>query len=355
MDRQQYSLPEINWLLSFPTEEIMKYWLEHDLLDSPGLLMHIVLGRILVFQLAKWLPKDTEFDIDTALSLTTVYHATRQSADYGKAWKHPDANVNEFMKIHGDMEYALQQAETHWLNSLVVHGIRNYIINPQFRENGYFPHETLEKNGKINWTEALPMLTSWLVAGVITHTNKRFQDLRDRRSWEIGKLELPYWYEQIRSWKFVTLPEPIVAIALKESESEYKSEQDIIEGIRNQKVTNEIMGQWILDGYEEWANHIIVEYGKLTGIQDFYGFLEDWVDTLWWEQQEKKEKIKNAFEKMIGRKLAEDEFIPYIDGIDMLFRRIEWLKVEWTRALFQEKIRRNMENIERVTQMLEKK
>ena len=98
MDQQQYSLPELGRLLSFPTKEIMGYGLDHSLIESPGLLMHIVLGRILVFQLAKNLPKDIDFDIDTAMSLTTVYHATRQSADDGKAGRHIDPKVNEFMQ-----------------------------------------------------------------------------------------------------------------------------------------------------------------------------------------------------------------------------------------------------------------
>ena len=60
--------------------------------------MHILLGRIVVFQMAKALPKDSDFDIDTAMSLTTEYHATRQSADYGKSGKHSDPKVNEFMQ-----------------------------------------------------------------------------------------------------------------------------------------------------------------------------------------------------------------------------------------------------------------
>jgi hypothetical protein len=89
----------------------MKYGLDHQLLDSPGLPMHIMLGRMTVDALASALPEDVEFDIDTARSLTTVYHATRQAADYGKAGKHPDPKVNEFMETHGDMEYALRQAE----------------------------------------------------------------------------------------------------------------------------------------------------------------------------------------------------------------------------------------------------
>ena len=95
------------------------------------------------------------------------------------------------------MDYALQQAREHGLSPSVLQGIQHYLINPSSRESGYFPHETLSPNGKMNWTEAIPMLTSWLIAGAITHTDKRFKDLRDRRSEEIGKLELPYWQGQI--------------------------------------------------------------------------------------------------------------------------------------------------------------
>ena len=142
----------------------MRYGLDHNLLDSPGLPMHIMLGRMIVDALASALPEGVEFDIDTARSLTTVYHATRQSADYGKAGKHPDSKVNEFMQTHGDMEYALMQAERNSLSPAIIKGIRDYVNNPAHRENGYFPHETLVKNSVINWTEALPMLTSWLVA-----------------------------------------------------------------------------------------------------------------------------------------------------------------------------------------------
>lgn len=356
MEKQQYSLPEINWLLSFPTEEITKYWLEHDLLDSPGLLAHIVLGRILVFQLAKWLPKGTEFDIDTALSLTTVYHATRQSADYGKAGKHPNPEVNEYMKDHHDMDYALKKAKEHGLILSIIQGIKDYLINPSVRKwGGYFPHETLEGGGKIKWTEALPMLTSWLVAGVITHMDKRFHDLRTRRSAEIGKLELPYWQNQLRMKNPIQLPRPIMQIALKDKNFSFQSEQDIVEAIRDGVITDEIMGKWILDGYEEWANHVVEEYCKLAGIDDFYAFLKEWIDALGTDQLEKKEKINKSFQKMLGRPLADDEFIPYIDGIDLLWERIAGLKSELTREVFRGKVRRSMEQIERVIGSLDKK
>lgn len=75
--------------------------------------MHIILGRILVFQMAKALPSGTEFDIDTALSLTTVYHATRQAADLGRLGKHTNPEVNKFMEGRLDMDYALDQAKKH--------------------------------------------------------------------------------------------------------------------------------------------------------------------------------------------------------------------------------------------------
>lgn len=327
----------------------MKYGLEHNLLDSPGLLAHIILGRILVFHLAKWLPKNIDFDLDTALSLTTVYHATRQSADYGKAGKHLDQAVNEYMKDHHDMDYALKMAQEQLLSAPIIQGIQDFLINPSVRKwKDYFPHETLESGGKIKWTEALPMLTSWIVAGVVTRTDKRFHDLRTRRSAEIGKLELPHWQEQIQLWKFVQLPQPIIDIAIKDWNFEFQSEQDIIEAIDNRKVTNEIMGKWILDGYEEWANHVVEEYCNLADIDDFYMFLEKWIDTLWTGQWEKKEQIKKSFEKMLGRPLTADEFIPYIEGIDLLWKRIAGLKSELTREVFRGKVRRNMEQISRV-------
>lgn len=118
------------------------------------------------------------------------------------------------------------------------------------------------------------MLTSWIVAGVVTRTDKRFHDLRTRRSEEIGKLELPYWKNQLMMRNPIQLPQPIVQIALKDTEFRFQSARDIVEAIDNETVTNEIMGKWILDGYEEWANHVVEEYCKLAGIDDFYVFLE---------------------------------------------------------------------------------
>lgn len=353
MEKQQYSLPDIDWLLSFPKEEIMKYWLDHQLLDSPGLMMHIILSRMLVFQMAKVLPKEVDFDIDTALSLTTVYHATRQAADNGKAGKHSDSEVNEFMKNNWDMDYALREAIGHWLNEGIVQWIQHYRINPTTR-NVYFPHESLEKNGQINWTETIPMLTSWLIPWAITKTSKRFQDLRDRRSGEIGKLELPYWKEKLNKWEKISLPRPIVNMALQDTEMAYKNENEIIVWIQDGTVTNEIMGKWILNWYEEWANRVFSEYERITGIDNFYTFLEKWIDMIENDDKIKKEAIKNAFEKMLWRNLTEDEFIPYIEGFDLLLKRIWWLKTEGTRELFRWKVRRNMENIERVIESISK-
>jgi hypothetical protein len=352
MQKLEYSLPPINGLLSFPTEEIMQYWLNENLLDSPGLLMHIILGRILVFQLAKALPKNIDFDLDTALSLTTIYHATRQNADYGKSGIHIDSQINEFMKFHGDMDYALLRAREKWLSSAVIKGISDYLITPKTRENWYFPHETLQKEGKINWTETIPMLTSWLVVGVITRIDKRFNDLRARRSAEIGKLELPYWKAKIDAGESISLPKPIVDIALKDEN--YTSEADIISWIGSWIITDAVMGKWILDGYEEWANEAIAEYSKLIWVDDFYAFLEKEMDTLWDAEVEKKAKIKQEFELMLGRPLKDWEFIPYIEGIDLLYKRIRWLKADSTRKVYREKIERSMRNISRVVEKLGK-
>ncbi len=72
-----------------------------------------MLCRVLVFQMAKALPKSIDFDMDTALSLTTIYHATRQAADYGRLGRHSDPLVNELMKTRGEMDYALNQAIEH--------------------------------------------------------------------------------------------------------------------------------------------------------------------------------------------------------------------------------------------------
>lgn len=354
MEKQQYSLPDINWLLSFPTEEVMNYWIEHDILDLPWLLGHIMLCRTLVFQMAKALPKSIDFDMDTALSLTIVYHATRQAADYGKAWKHPDPLVNEFMKTRGDMDYALNQAIEHWFTVAITQWVWNYRINPNSREAWYFPHESLMKNWDIFWTEAIPMLTSWLVAWSITKTSIRFQDLRDRRSAEIGKLELPFWQKKISEWKDISLPRPIVDIALKDVVMKYTSEADIIDWIREGSVTNEIMWKWILDGYEEWANMVIFEYCKVAKIDDFYKFLEYWVDTVGDYRPEKKKEIKDSCEKMIGRPLNKDEFIPYIEWIDLIFKHIWWIRVDTTNEIYRQKLIRIMSNIERTVWLLSK-
>jgi hypothetical protein len=331
----------------------MELWLDHKLLDSPGLPMHIMLGRMTVDALASALPEDVEFDIDTARSLTTVYHATRQAADYGKLGKHADSKVNEFMKTHGDMEYALLRAEEKWLSPAIIQGIRHYIINPAYRESGYFPHETLQKWGEINWTEAIPMLTSWLVAWVITRTDKRFDDLRARRSTEIGKLELPHWKMKIDAGEEVSLPQPIVDIATREGT--YKDEAAIIRWIWTWEVTDTIMGKWILDGYEEWANGAIAEYSRLTWIDDFYVFLEKKMDTIGDGESEKKEKIKHEFELIFGRPLNPGEFIPYVDGIELLFKRMRWLKTKETQERYKVRVARLMWSIERIVEKLAKK
>lgn len=354
MEIQQYSLPEINWLLSFPTEEVMRYWLNHEILDSPGLLMHIILGRILVFQMAKALPSGTEFDIDTALSLTTVYHATRQAADLGRLGKHTNPEVNKFMEGRLDMDYALDQAKKHAFSPWVIQWIQDYLINPDFRNQWYFPHETLAKDGKINWTEAIPMLTSWLIAGAMTQTSKRFQDLRDRRSEEIGVIELQYWKHKIENGEKIDLPAPIVKTALADISMNYVDEVSIIQWIKNGEVTDKKMGEWILNGFEEWTNNVLWEYARLAWIDDLYEFLEKWIDTIWESSPEKKKIIRNEFEQMLGRPLGQGEFIPYIDWFELLIKRIRWLKSEHTREVYRWKVSRSMKNIWKVVKTLSK-
>ncbi len=354
MKKQQYSLPEISGLLSFPTEEVMRYGIKHDILNSSWLLAHIMLCRVLVFQMAKALPKSIDFDMDTALSLTTIYHATRQAADYGRLGRHSDPLVNELMKTRGEMDYALNQAIEHWFTVTITQWIRNYRVNPSSREAWYFPHESMVRNGTINWTEAISILTSWLVAWPITRASIRFQDLRDRRSGEIGKLELPFWQKKVSEWENITLPQPIIDTATQDKTMNYTSEADIVDGIQDGSVTNEIMWKWILDGYEEWANNVISEYCKIAKIDDFYKYLEHWVDAIGEFRSEKKMEIRKSFEKLIGRSLTQDEFIPYVEWLDLVFKRIWWLKVSNTKELYRKKFIRTMWNIKRTQSLLSK-
>lgn len=57
MQKLEYSLPPISGILSFPSEEIMQYALQHNLLDSSGLPMHILLGRMIVYQMGSHIPQ----------------------------------------------------------------------------------------------------------------------------------------------------------------------------------------------------------------------------------------------------------------------------------------------------------
>ena len=73
------------------------------------------------------------------------------------------------------------------------------------------------------------MLTSWLIAGAMTQTSKRFQDLRDRRSEEIGVIELQYWKHKIENGEKIDLPAPIVKTALADISMNYVDEVSIIQ------------------------------------------------------------------------------------------------------------------------------
>ena len=46
------------------------------------------------------------------------------------------------------------------------------------------------------------------------------------------------------------------------------------------------------------------------------------MDTIGDADPEKKTKIKHEFELMLGRKMNPGEFIPYVNGIELLFKRM---------------------------------
>jgi hypothetical protein len=60
------------------------------------------------------------------------------------------------------MDFALFKAIEYKFDHKIIDGIQNFIINPLNRK-AYFPDETLEKNRKINLTQSIAMLASWLV------------------------------------------------------------------------------------------------------------------------------------------------------------------------------------------------
>jgi len=86
MDKNRYSLkPIADDKLPLPTEELMQYGIENDVLESPGLMMHVVLSRIVTLAMIKKIQEHGEpIREDVAMVLNTAYHATRQKADFGR-------------------------------------------------------------------------------------------------------------------------------------------------------------------------------------------------------------------------------------------------------------------------------
>lgn len=347
----KYSLPDFYWF-SFPTKDIINFWLEHNLVDSPWLLMHTFLCRILTLYLSKNLPNDIEIDLDLALSLTTIYHFSRQEADYWKIWKSKDEETNKFMEQNSDIDYAIFEAMKYWFDESIIEWTKHFIINPKTREN-YFPNETLETNWNINWTRAIPMLASWLTTWSIINTKKRFDDLKNRRSWEIWKLELDNIKEKLNSWINIWIPKQILDVAIRENNFDVKSENELLDLIKSWEITNEIMWLWILLWYEEYANKIINEYCKLCGIDDFYSFLTEWLCLV--KDEEEKNKIKLEFEKYLNRPLQEDEIIPYLPWIELVFKRLSFLKIKEFREKYKNRIIKILKNLESITNKLKNK
>jgi hypothetical protein len=87
---------------------------------------------------------DTQDKIDEniAIALNTIYHATRQKADFGREGKKSE-EINAFMQDHDDMDFALKQAIEHRcgdkkFDERIIKGIKDYRRNPRTRTS-YFP------------------------------------------------------------------------------------------------------------------------------------------------------------------------------------------------------------------------
>ncbi len=256
------------------------------------------------------------------------------------------------MKQNSDIDYAIFKAIKYWFNESIIEWTKSFVINPKTREN-YFPNETLETNWNINWTRAIPMLASWLTTWSIINTKKRFDDLKNRRSWEIWKLELNNIKEKLNSWINISIPKQILDIAIRENNFDIKTEKELINLIKSWIITDEIMWLWILIWYEEYANKIINNYCNLCGIDDFYSYIKEWLCLI--KDEEKKNKIKLEFEKYLNRPLQEDEIIPYFPWIELVFKRLSFLKIKEFREKYKNKIIKILKNLESVTNKLKNK
>lgn len=334
-----------------PKQDIINFWLEHSLTDSPWLLMHIFLSRILIITLSEKIPKNVDFDLDTAMNLATVYHSSRQEADYWKMWISKNQETNKFMQDNWDMDYALEEVKKSNFDSKIVNWIQNYIITPKNRVK-YFPHDSLEKDWEMNITESIAMLASWLIAWVITNTDKRFDDLIERRNWEIWKLELDYIKNEIKysNENEDLISQSIFEIASKDNRFNIKTKKDIIKLIKESKINNEIIWEWILNWYKDYANKIIQKYCEITWVKDFYWNLKDSIDII--DDKNYKEKIKKTYEKFLWRELKQDEMIPYIPWVELAFKRLALLKTKETKDIYKKRIEKILEESEKVIRHL---
>jgi len=78
-------------------------------------MMHVILSRIVTLSMIKKMKENdsqSAIDENIAMALNTVYHATRQKADFGREGKKSE-EVNAFMQDHDDIDFALKQAIEH--------------------------------------------------------------------------------------------------------------------------------------------------------------------------------------------------------------------------------------------------
>lgn len=347
MNPQTYSLTPIADYLSLPGQELMDHALKNRLTESPGLLLHSLLCRIVAYALAKHLPEAT-VDIDILLSLGLVSHSTRIIAEEWIKGIHPNPEINQYMQTHSNIDFAHRDAMNEWFSEWIIQGIQHFTGNPKTR-TGYFPHETMIlDNGEINWTETLYQIASWSIAGGITTLDKRFDDLRARRSEDIGKLELDYIREKMNCWGGeYMVPQPILDEAGKDlwSVVDNKTFQSMLMAENSQYDSKKI---WtlMLNSYQTWADSVRKQYCGIVWIDNFDIFLQQQVDTV--QDPALYTRIKLSFESAIGRPLRDDEFFPTIPGIEMIYKRIWTMKVDETRERATARMVKLMWNIDRV-------
>lgn len=333
MDKSRYTLaPIAENRLPLPTEELMQYGIDNDVLDSPWLMMHVILSRIVTLSMIKKMKEGNHgntIDENVAMALNTVYHATRQRADFGREGKKSE-EINAFMQDHDDMDFALKQAIEHrWgdkkFDEGMIKGIKDYRRNPRTR-TWYFPQETLEKDWIIDRTETIPLLTSRLIAWPICSVEDRFLDLRTRRSEEIWKPELDYIIEQLQAKKDIRIAEPLLETAKQDTELAIHNEEDLKNLIVSWKIDSKKMWVWMLDGYEERCKKAIAQFCEICHIDNFHARLKSDVQVV--KDETKVASMEDKFKTYLWRDLKSDEFIPHLPGIDIIYKRISRIKAE---------------------------